>query len=78
MYFLSIKVPYESNRTIRFGVRITSETDIDYSSGSGEYIKQGSLYQAIIPLKCDGCVLLTYTPVKLERQILDDTDIKII
>lgn len=65
MYFLSIKIPYESERTIQFGVRITSETDIDYSSGSPEYLQSGSLYQAIIPLKCDGCVLVTYTPMHL-------------
>lgn len=67
MYFLSIKIPYESGRQIKFGVRITSETDIDYSSGTSEYLQSGSLYQAIIPLKCDGCVLVTYTPAKLKR-----------
>ena len=78
MYFLKIKLPYESNRYIRFGVRITSETDIDYSSGSPEYLQNGSLYQAIIPLKCDGCVLVTYTPIKLVRNIIDEDSIKII
>lgn len=75
MYFLRIKLPYECDRDIRFGVRITSETDIDYSSGSPEYLEKGSLYQAIIPLKCDGCVLVTYTPVKLRRNIIDKNNI---
>lgn len=78
MYFLTIKLPYESNRKTRFGVRITSETDIDYSSGTLEYLESGSLYQAIIPLKCDGCVLVTYTPAHLKRELVDLSDIKII
>jgi hypothetical protein len=77
-YFLKIKLPYESDRKVRFGVRITSETDIDYSSGTTEYYQTGSLYQAIIPLKCDGCVLVTYTPVKLKREVIDKNDIKIV
>lgn len=77
-YFLKIKLPYESDRKVRFGIRITGETDIDYSSGSAEYLQAGSLYQAIIPLKCDGCVLVTYTPVKLKREVIDKNDIKIV
>ena len=71
MYFLTIKLPYECSRKIRFGVRIVSETDIDYSSGSSEYAESGSLYQAIIPLKCDGCVLVSYTPAHLVRTLTD-------
>lgn len=71
MYFLTIKLPYECDRKIRFGVRITSETDIDYSSGSPEYLQSGSLYQAIIPLHCDGCVLVSYTPAHLIRTTFD-------
>ena len=77
-YFLKIKLPYESPRKIRFGVRITSETDIDYSNGASEYIESGTLYQAIIPLHCDGCVMVTYTPMKLRREIVDKSDIKIV
>lgn len=71
MYFLTIRLPYECDRKIRFGVRITSETDIDYSSGSPEYLQSGSLYQAIIPLHCDGCVLVSYTPAHLIRTTFD-------
>ena len=71
MYFLTIRLPYECDRKIRFGVRITSETDIDYSSGSPEYLQTGSLYQAIIPLHCDGCVLVSYTPAHLVRTTFD-------
>ena len=71
MYFLTIRLPYECDRKIRFGVRITGETDIDYSSGSPEYLQTGSLYQAIIPLHCDGCVLVSYTPAHLVRTTYD-------
>lgn len=78
MYFLSIRLPYEADRVVRFGVRITTETDIDYSSGTPEYLQNGSLYQAIIPLRCDGCVLVTYTPAHLIHKDVDRNDIKII
>lgn len=71
MYYLTIKLPYECSRKIRFGVRIVSETDIEYSSGSSEYAESGSLYQAIIPLRCDGCVLVSYTPAHLVRTLTD-------
>ena len=70
MYFLTIQLPYECSRKVRFGVSI-SEADIDYSSGSSEYAESGSLYQAIIPLRCDGCVYVTYTPAHLVRTIQD-------
>ena len=65
MYFLTVTVPYESKRKIRFGVVIDSE--IERSSGVAEHINQGRLFQAIIPLKCEGAVLVNYTPVKLRR-----------
>lgn len=78
MYFLSIRLPYEADRVVRFGVRITTDTDIDYSSGTPEYLQNGSLYQAIIPLRCDGCVLVTYTPAHLIHKDVDRNDIKII
>lgn len=71
MYYLTIKLPYECDRKVRFGVSISSETDIDYSNGSSEYAESGSLYQAIIPLRCEGCVLVTYTPAHLVRTISD-------
>lgn len=73
MYYLTIKLPYECSRKVRFGVSISSETDIDYSSGSSEYAESGTLYQAIIPLRCEGCVLVTYTPSHLVR-VMSDLD----
>lgn len=67
MYFLTIKLPYESDRKIRFGVSISPDAQIELQSGSIEYIKSGSLYQTIIPLTCEGCVLLSYTPHQLHH-----------
>lgn len=67
MYFLTIRLPYESDRKIRFGIRIDPNTEIEQTSGSAEYLKSGALYQVIIPLYCDGCVLVTYTPAHLQR-----------
>lgn len=66
MYFLMIKLPYECSRYIRFGVSAEFQ-NMQHSSGTFEYLQAGSLYQTIIPLKCEGCVLVTYTPVKLKR-----------
>lgn len=74
MYFLTIQLPYECSRKVRFGISINSDTDIDYSSGSSEYAESGSLYQAIMPLKCEGCVYVSYTPAHLVRT-LQDADI---
>lgn len=66
MYFLKIKLPYECERYVRFGVTIDYD-NIQRDSGSFDYIQGGKLYQTIIPLKCEGCVLVTYTPAKLKR-----------
>lgn len=67
MYFLTINLPYECKRQIRFGVIIDPDKDIQNDSGTSDYFSAGHLYQTIIPLKCEGCVLVTYTPVKLRR-----------
>lgn len=67
MYYLKIQLPYEADRTIRFGVSITAETEIQQSSGSFEYLEAGKLYQSVIPLVCEGCVLVSYTPVRLKH-----------
>lgn len=66
-YFLSIDVPYESKRKIRFGVRMDPEEEIEWYSTTSEYINEGKLHSAGIKLYIDGAVLLTYTPVKLRR-----------
>lgn len=68
MYYLRITLPYESNRFINFGIRIDQD-GIETSSGSFEYLSQGKLYQCIIPLKCEGCMLVSYTPRKLTRYV---------
>lgn len=65
-YFLTITLPYECNRKVRFGI-VVDYSDIQRSSGSSQYAESGMLYQAILPLRCEGCVLVTYTPAKLKR-----------
>jgi hypothetical protein len=67
MYFLSLEIPYESKRVIRFGIEVSLNDNIERSSTTGEYLSQGQLHQSIIPLNCQGAVLLNYTPVKLKR-----------
>ena len=66
MYFLKIKLPYECERYVRFGV-VVEQDNIEKSSGSFDYIEGGKLYETVIPLRCEGCVLVTYTPSKLKR-----------
>lgn len=65
MFFLTIELPYESRRKLRFGVVLDSDGSVEQTSGSVEYMQGGTLYQAIIPLKCEGCVLVSYTPHQL-------------
>lgn len=67
MYFLTIKLPYESNRKMRFGIMFDPEADIDQSSGSTEANKSGKIYQSIITLKCQGCNLFTYSGVRVRN-----------
>lgn len=67
MYFIGLELPYESKRKVRLGVEIDLDKDIDRKSGSVEYMNGGTLHQAVIPLKCQGAVLVSYTPVKLQR-----------
>lgn len=67
MYFLTIKLPYESDRKIRFGVSLSKDSEIDRTSGVSEYRSEGKLYQSILTLNCEGAVLVSYTPVKLKR-----------
>ena len=67
MYFLTIKLPYESDRKIRFGVSLSKDSEIDRTSGVSEYRSEGKLYQGILTLNCEGAILVSYTPVKLKR-----------
>lgn len=71
MYFLKINLPYESGRSIRFGIRLDVDQSIEQTSRQLEYIQSGQMYQTIIHIVCDGCVLLTYTPHKLMRFDMD-------
>jgi len=70
-YFLEINLPYECNRKIRFGINIDKDS-IESSSGSFEYLESGQLYQTMLTLKCEGAVLVHYTPAHLKRIITDD------
>lgn len=67
MYFLTVKLPYESDRKIRFGISLSKDSEIDRTSGVTEYRSEGKLYQSILTLNCEGAVLVSYTPVKLKR-----------
>lgn len=67
MYFLTIKIPYESKRKIRFGICIDQSQDIEYASGTLDYLQSGQVYQCIIPMRCEGCVMLHYIPSKLKN-----------
>ena len=68
-YFLTIDLPYESKRRIRFGVSLAG--DIETKSAHREYIESGTLYQTVMGLKCEGCVQILYTPHKLQRTVQD-------
>lgn len=69
MYFITFELPYECKRKVRFGVRIDPDKPISSKSGVSEYFGEGTIYQSIIPLKCEGCVLVSYTPAKLQRSV---------
>lgn len=77
MYYLTIQLPYESDRKIRFGVQVDTDYGVRRESGSFDYIKTGSLYQSTIQLKTEGCVYLTYTARHLQRNVLNTDEVKI-
>lgn len=74
MYFLNIDTPYEVSRKIRFGIRIDKDQEIHTESGTFDYISGGKLYETVIQLHCEGCVLVSYNPMHLRRF---DTDIEV-
>ena len=67
MYFLTIDKPYEGQTKLRFGVAIPPGTEIRRESSAGSYLKDGKLYESIIPLVCQGTVLLNYVPKHMTR-----------
>ena len=69
-YFITFTLPYECKRPVRFGVIIDRDNSIESKSGTIEYLNSGTVYQTIIPLKCEGCVLVSYTPAHLQRRQL--------
>lgn len=75
MYYITMEVPYESKRKIRFGISINPDTSIQRKSGTTEYVENGRLYESIMELECQGAVLLNYTPRHLQG-ILNDPTIK--
>ena len=77
MYYLTIQLPYESDRKIRFGVAVDTDYGIKRDSGSFDYISAGTLYQSTIRLKTEGCVLITYTARHLQRTVLNTKEVKI-
>lgn len=66
-YFITLQLPYESDRHIRIGVTIPNDAEIDQRETSSTYVESGKLQSAIIPLSIDGAVLLSYTPMHLQR-----------
>lgn len=66
-YFLTMELPYESKRRIRFGIQVDPAA-IKRSSTAADYTKTGKLHQSILPLVVEGAVLLSYTPRKLLRE----------
>lgn len=71
MYYLTIQLPYESDRKLRFGVQVDPGYGIKRESSSGEYLTSGALYQSTMQLRTEGCVSLTYTPRHLTRTVID-------
>ena len=62
---------------LRFGIEVDLGYGIKRESGSFDYMKSGALYQSTLHLKTNGCLLLSYTPRHLTREVLSD-DINII
>lgn len=73
MYFLQFRLPYECKRQVRFGVTIDSSKSIEQKSGVFEFLNEGQLYQTMIPLRCEGCVLVSYSKAKLTTTTTDVT-----
>lgn len=73
MYFLSIELPYEIKRRIRFGVRMVPDTSVSTTSATFDYLSAGTLYESSIQLECLGCVWVSYNTSKLRRMTTEIT-----
>lgn len=71
MYYITMQVPYESKRNIRFGIAINPNTSITRKSGSADFLQSGSLHESIIELECQGAVMLHYTARHMQGIIMD-------
>lgn len=71
-YFVTAKVPYDiEGRYIRIGLTI-DPTSIRKKSANLEYYQSGALYQTTLVLKCEGAVLLHYTPRHILNVKIED------
>lgn len=75
MYYLSISLPYECKRQVNFGV-VVNQDGLENSSSTYEYLQTGKLYQQVIPIDCEGCVMISYTPHHLTRTTLEEPKIE--
>lgn len=75
MYYLTIEVPYESKRKLRFGIAINPDTPIRREKGSTDY-ETYTIYESIIELECQGAVLLSYTPRHLTGVVSKEIVVK--
>ena len=75
-YFLTMELPYESKRKIRFGIQV-DPTAIKRSSTAADYIKTGKLHQSILPLVVEGAVLLSYTPRRIMRTAISTGEVNL-
>ena len=66
-YFVTVKIPYESKRHIRCGLRIDPNENIQQLSTTANYLQEGKLHASGVTLHVDGAVMAHYTPVHLRR-----------
>lgn len=70
MYYISMEIPYESKRIIRFGMSINPDASITKKSGVANYFENGQLYESIVEIDCQGAVMISYTPKHIERLVM--------
>ena len=76
MYFLTLQLPYECKRKVRFGIKIAPDSLVETKSSSFEYLSTGKLYESSMTLVCEGCVLVSYTPPKHMENYVQRFEIK--
>ena len=73
MYFLTIRLPYEGARKLRFGIEFDRQGSIERRSGLAEMINEGTLYETVLPFQTRGVRMITYTPKHLKTFDYDIT-----